>query len=100
MDWLIILMRQERPTRRGCLLTVVLVVVVVLGGGIGGESGSTLARCRQGQTACSAGGAHCNDNKEVGEHATVGAGNGGKSRGCARADNNQPKSDTKCSKYY
>ncbi len=95
MDWLIILMRQERPTRRGCLLAVVLVVVVVLGGGVGGKSGSTPAHCRQGQTACSAGGARRNNDKEVGERATVGAGNGGKSRGCARADNNQPKSDTK-----
>jgi hypothetical protein len=66
-------------SRGGHAAAVVSIVVVVLSRGIGGGSGSTATCCRE-QAANGAGGAPCNYDEEVGKRATVGAGNGGKSR--------------------
>ncbi len=82
--------------RRSRASAVVFVFIVFLGRGIGGGSaGITTTHHRQGQAAHGAGSTCRDDDKEVGKHATAGAGNGGKSKGSARADNNQPKSDMK-----
>ena len=53
----------------------------------------------RGQAARGAGGAHHDDDEKVGEHALAGAGNGGKSRGSEKANNNQPKSGMKDFQY-
>ena len=83
-------------SRRGCVAAVVFVIlVVVLCGGVGGGSAITATHCCLGQAARRAGGAHCNDDEEVGKCATAGAGNGDESIGSARTDNNQPKSGSK-----
>ena len=72
-------------SRRGRVAAVVFVIlVVVLCGGVGGGSAITATHCCLGQAARRAGGAHCNNDEEVGERATAGAGNGDESIEAAR----------------
>ena len=83
-------------SHRGRVSVVVFVIlIIVIDGGVGGGSGITTTRRCRGHAACRAGGAHCDDDEEVGERTTAGAGNGDESRGSARADNNQPKIGSK-----
>ena len=67
---------------------VVFVVIIVLGWGVEGGSGSTAVRRCQGQAAHGAGSACRDKDEEDNKRAMAETGNGGQSRGSARADNN------------
>ena len=72
-------------SHRGRVSVVVFVIlIIVIDGGVGGGSGITTTRRCRGHAACRAGGAHCDDDEEVGERTTAGAGNGDESRGSER----------------